>query len=400
MKNKTLIIKIFIYFFFVFFSNKVFSDDLIFNATKILTSDNENIIKAINGVNVVDPNGLIINSDEIEFNKETSLLIAKGNVVVFDKINNNTLRSNEIIYNKLSNIINTKNFTIIEIDKTHTIETSNIIYDANLKKISSKNKTTIKDMINNEILVSEFNYSILDKIFKAENADATDKDDNKYKIEKLRFNLLQNKLIGKDISVNFNNKLFNSLDNQPRLKGNAIFLDKDKTIIKKGIFTTCKKRDKCPPWQMTSSEIKHDKIKKILNYKNAWLKVYDVPVLYFPKFFHPDPTVKRQSGFLTPKFAQSSTIGNYFALPYYKVIKDNIDLTFTPRLYTDDKIILQTEYRHLTKNSNHVLDFSIKNKSPLDLLEQKTSSQTHFFSNSSFNLNLDYFDQSKIDLQF
>ena len=90
MKNKTLIIKIFIYFFFVFFSNKVFSDDLIFNATKILTSDNENIIKAINGVNVVDPSGLIINSDEIEFNKETSLLIAKGNVVVFDKINNNT----------------------------------------------------------------------------------------------------------------------------------------------------------------------------------------------------------------------------------------------------------------------------------------------------------------------
>ena len=87
MKNKTLIIKIFIYFFFVFFSNKVFSDDLIFNATKILTSDNENIIKAINGVNVVDPSGLIINSDEIEFNKETSLLIAKGNVVVFDKIN-------------------------------------------------------------------------------------------------------------------------------------------------------------------------------------------------------------------------------------------------------------------------------------------------------------------------
>ena len=227
MKNKTLIIKIFIYFFFVFFSNKVFSDDLIFNGP-LINSDNENIIKAINGVNVVDPSGLIINSDEIEFNKETSLLIAKGNVVVFDKINNNTLRSNEIIYNKLSNIINTKNFTIIEIDKTHIIETSNIIYDANLKKISSKNKTTIKDMINNEILVSEFNYSILDKIFKAENADATDKDDNKYKIEKLRFNLLQNKLIGKDISVNFNNKLFNSLDNQPRLKGNAIFLDKDK----------------------------------------------------------------------------------------------------------------------------------------------------------------------------
>ena len=144
---------------------------------------------------------------------------------------------------------------------------------------------------------------------------------------------------------------------------------------------------------MTSSEIKHDKIKKTLNYKNAWLKVYDVPVLYFPKFFHPDPTVKRQSGFLTPKFAQSSQSLSLSLSANLK--KDNIDLTFTPRVYTDDKIILQTEYRHLTKNSNHVLDFSIKNKSPLDLLEQKTSSQSHFFSNSSFKLNLDYFDQIK-----
>jgi hypothetical protein len=30
-----------------------------------------------------------------------------------------------------------------------------------------------------------------------------------------------------------------------------------------------------------------DKIKKTIYYKNAWLKIYDVPVLYFPTFFHP-----------------------------------------------------------------------------------------------------------------
>ena len=45
-------------------------------------------------------------------------------------------------------------------------------------------------------------------------------------------------------------------------------------------------------------EIIHDKNKKTINYKNAWLKLYDKPVFYFPKFFHPDPSVKRQSGFL------------------------------------------------------------------------------------------------------
>ena len=94
-------------------------------------------------------------------------------------------------------------------------------------------------------------------------------------------------------------QLFNSLDNEPRLKGNAIFLNKESTIIKKGVFTTCKKTDNCPPWELSSDKITHDKTKKIIYYDDAWLRMYDVPVLYFPKFFHPDPTVKRQSGFIT-----------------------------------------------------------------------------------------------------
>ena len=49
-----------------------------------------------------------------------------------------------------------------------------------------------------------------------------------------------------------------------------------------------------------SRKIRHNKSKKIIDYQNVWLKIYDIPVVYFPKFFHPDPTVKRQSGFLIP----------------------------------------------------------------------------------------------------
>ena len=62
-------------------------------------------------------------------------------------------------------------------------------------------------------------------------------------------------------------------------------------------FLQLVKRDGCPPWTLKADKIIHDKKKKTINYLNAWLEVYDKPVLYFPKFFHPDPTVKRQSGF-------------------------------------------------------------------------------------------------------
>ena len=49
------------------------------------------------------------------------------------------------------------------------------------------------------------------------------------------------------------------------------------------------------------NKILHDKKKKKIKYDNATLRIYDYPIVYFPKFFHPDPTVNRQSGFLTPQ---------------------------------------------------------------------------------------------------
>ena len=40
------------------------------------------------------------------------------------------------------------------------------------------------------------------------------------------------------------------------------------------------------PWQLKAQEIKHDKSKKTIYYKNAWLEIYDKPIIYFPRFFH------------------------------------------------------------------------------------------------------------------
>ena len=54
--------------------------------------------------------------------------------------------------------------------------------------------------------------------------------------------------------------------------------------------------------------------------------MFDVPVFYFPKFFHPDPSVIRQSGFLKPEL-MSPKLGTSFYLPYFHVISDNKDLT-------------------------------------------------------------------------
>ena len=54
----------------------------------------------------------------------------------------------------------------------------------------------------------------------------------------------------------------------------------------------------------------HDNKKKTIYYDNAVVKVYDIPVLYFPKLSHPDPTVDRRSGFLVPSISNSKNLGS------------------------------------------------------------------------------------------
>ena len=115
------------------------------------------------------------------------------------------------------------------------------------------------------------------------------------------------------------------------------------------------------PWSIKAKEIIHDKEKKEIVYNNALLKIYNFPVLYFPKFFHPDPTVKRRSGFLQPQFNNSNLLGNSFSIPYFSVLADNRDFTFTPFIFENNLQMFQNEYRQINKNSKVYANFGFVN---------------------------------------
>ena len=82
--------------------------------------------------------------------------------------------------------------------------------------------------------------------------------------------------------------------------------------------------------------MKHDKIKKTIYYDNAIVEVYDIPIFYFPKFSHPDPSVDRRSGFLSPSFADTKNLGSSFELPYFWNINNDKDFTITPKLFVSE----------------------------------------------------------------
>ena len=220
-----------------------------------------------------------------------------------------------------------------------------------------------------------------------------DNEKHKYFLSAGIVRLKEYELLGKDIRVLLRNDIYGNTKNEPKLVGNSINYKKDKTVIKKGIFTSCAENNNCPPWSITSKEIIHYKKQKEIHYKHAWLRLYNTPVFYFPKFFHPDPSVDRKSGFLIPTFSDSKTLGASINVPYFHVISESSDLTFKPRFFSTSEYLLQSEFRKETKNSSHIADFSI-NKD-----EDKNGTKTHFFSNSIFNLDQNFFDNSKINLK-
>ena len=135
-----------------------------------------------------------------------------------------------------------------------------------------------------------------------------------------------------------------------RKKGEIITVDK-------AVFTSCKQTDSCPPWAIEAKEVEHDRNKKLVNYENAVLKLYDFPVFYFPKFFHPDPTVTRQSGLLKPVINESNVLGSSITMPYYHVISVDSDLVTTPTLFDGNSVMIQNEFRKVGKNFNLITDF-------------------------------------------
>lgn len=109
----------------------------------------------------------------------------------------------------------------------------------------------------------------------------------------------------------------------------------NRTDFENGSYTACepcrKKPERTPLWQAKAKRITHNQAEQVIEYRDAWMEFAGVPFLYTPYLSHPDPTVKRQSGFLTPTAGVSSNIGTNVTIPYFWAVKDNQDFTFAPR---------------------------------------------------------------------
>ena len=394
MKNKIKILYLILYFFF--FSTNIYSlDKFSYEAKELEILDNGNIIRGSNDVKIVIGDHINISANKLEYNKSNELIKLSGNVKLENKEDKINLSTNEIFYSRNKDKLFSKSKTNFIFNNKYFADSKNFNYFISKEQVTSKDIVNISDKQGNFFFIDGFKYKGKEQIFKGLNTRYVDKEKNEYLISNTIINLKNNHILGKDLSINFNKSTFGNNENDPRLKSASFYVKDNITSMNRGVFTTCKKNDKCPPWKIYAENIEHDKEKEIITYKNAWLKVYNMPIAYFPKFSHPDPTVRRKSGFLAPSFINSNLHGLSLDLPYYMVISENKDLTFKPRLYANDQAILQNEYRQINKNSEHIFDLSFNSSG---ILGSNKQTKSHFFSKSIFDLKLNNFENSNFEL--
>ncbi|MDH3194733.1 MAG: LPS-assembly protein LptD [Hyphomicrobiales bacterium] len=129
------------------------------------------------------------------------------------------------------------------------------------------------------------------------------------------------------------------------------------TIFDNGVYTACEpcrdEPDRPPLWQVKATKIIVNREEKTVNYENASLEFYGVPIAWLPFLFHPDPTVKRKTGFLQPDAGYAKALGFSAATPFFWNIAPDKDITFIPTVYSNQGFLGQVEWRQRLMNGSY-----------------------------------------------
>lgn len=188
------------------------------------------------------------------------------------------------------------------------------------------------------------------------------------------------------------------LSDRSRMAGNtARRVEGYRTEIRRGVYSPCEPcaedPTRAPIWQIKAARIVHDKQEQLIEYYDATMEFDGYPVLWSPYFSHPDPTVKRRSGFLVPSVGNSTANGFHTGIPYYWVLGPDKDATFSPVFTTAGGTFLGGQYRQRFGDGKWTTDGSVTvGSSAYTNIDTEPVNNTRWHLNTSaeFDLNQDW----------
>ncbi len=108
----------------------------------------------------------------------------------------------------------------------------------------------------------------------------------------------------------------------------------------------CAKNPK-PLWSIKARKVTHDNTNHDVYYRSAYLTIKDVPVLYSPFLSHPDPTVKRRSGFMPPSLISNKYLRAAVAVNYFINLNEHEDILLSPIFSDKQDVVFSGRYRKM-----------------------------------------------------
>ncbi len=139
------------------------------------------------------------------------------------------------------------------------------------------------------------------------------------------------------------------------------------TVLNDAEYTPCSEDryliKNCPGWKLRSKKIYQDENKKTVYYDHARLYLFNLPLIYLPYFSHPDPSVKKRTGFLMPTIQTDKNLGDQISIPYFINFAGNRDVTITPNIQSKANDFYEINYRNLNNYGLFNIDGSIDDNS-------------------------------------
>ena len=384
MKNK---FHIFYLVFFSIFFTKSFAENIIITAKNISLDKNDNTSIFQDEV-IIETQNKIIKSDFAKYDRKKGHILLEKNITIEDE-KKNKLFTNFAEYNQIDEKFKTKGETKIITEEKYLLEGQDLLIDYKKKIIKSDKESILVDQEGNKVLIENFEFSVDTSIFKSiGRIIIEDTKKNTYEFTQVYIDTKKKEILGTDSKIFLNNESFKiSSKNNPRVFSNTVNIKKDKSTFEKSIFTICQYRenDKCPPWTIQSKKMLHDSIKKTIYYDNAIVKVYDIPIFYFPKLSHPDPSVKRRSGFLVPSMYDTKNLGSGISIPYFFDLGVDKNFTITNRLYVTENPLILGEYHQAYQNASLLTDFGYTDGYKNTNTKKKAGKKSHFFTRFAKN---------------
>jgi LPS-assembly protein len=166
------------------------------------------------------------------------------------------------------------------------------------------------------------------------------------------------------------------------------FLGNQQVRMTEASYTTCAPGDDA--WWVRAEKIDVDGYEESGTASVAKIYFQGVPILASPILGFPLGD-RRRSGFLTPSFGLSSTLGTDIRAPYYLNIAPNYDYTIAPRMMTKRGVLLENEFRFLEPTMRGTLVYNvIANDRQLGTSREQTSVRYEYASPTGFAGGINY----------